>query len=105
MSACGVTVVVTIAFAALPLLLLETGSPVSDVLATVLVNVPLAGAVTVTVKFVVAVFVNEVIDHVTTPFVTAPPPLALTNVTVDGNVSLTTMFDPVDGPMFVTVIV
>jgi hypothetical protein len=52
MSACGVTPVTTLAAAAEPLLLEATGSLVTAVLEVVLVKLPPAGAVTVTVKLV-----------------------------------------------------
>ena len=43
--------------------------------------------------------------QVTTPLLSAPPPLALTNVTPAGNASVTTTLLAVDGPKFVTQIV
>jgi hypothetical protein len=41
----------------------------------------------------------------TTPLVFTPPPLALTNVTPNGNVSVTVTLLAVEGPKFVTEIV
>jgi hypothetical protein len=43
--------------------------------------------------------------QLTTPLLLAPPPLALTNVTPKGNVSVTTTLLALDGPKFVTDIV
>jgi hypothetical protein len=43
--------------------------------------------------------------QLTTPLLLAPPPLALTNVTPNGSVSVTTTLLALDGPKFVTDIV
>jgi hypothetical protein len=43
--------------------------------------------------------------QLTTPLLLAPPPLALTNVTVAGNVSVTVTLLALEGPKFVTDIV
>ena len=64
-SAEGVMVVMTLALLAVPLLLDESGSNVEEVQAAELVNEPLAGAVTVTVKLVVEMLV--IAGQVTTP--------------------------------------
>ena len=43
--------------------------------------------------------------QLTTPLVFTPPPLALTNVTPSGNVSVTVTLLALEGPKFVTDIV
>jgi hypothetical protein len=43
--------------------------------------------------------------QLTTPLLLTPPPLALTNVTPNGNVSVTVTLLALDGPKFVTEIV
>jgi hypothetical protein len=43
--------------------------------------------------------------QLTTPLLLAPPPVALTNVTPNGNVSVTVTLLALDGPKFVTEIV
>jgi hypothetical protein len=84
-SAVGITEVATRAAAADPLLLAGSGSPVVDVLATTLVSAPVAGAVTVAVKFWLAPLASEVIaGQVTTPGAWLPPPEALTKDTPAG---------------------
>lgn len=105
-SAEGVMGVMTFAAAALPLLFDASGSPVSDVLETTLVNVPLACAVMVTVKFVVAALAKFVIvGQVMIPLFSVPPLEALTKVAPEGKVSITTTLLAVDGPRLVTVMV
>jgi hypothetical protein len=69
------------------------------------VNEPLAGAVTVTVTLLTWPLVNEPKLQFTTPLLLTPPPVALTNVTVGGNVSVTVTPLALDGPKFVTEIV
>ena len=106
MFACGVMVVMTFAEEDEPLLLDATGSPVAEVLDTMLVIEPLAFAVMVMVKFVAAAFAKFVsVGQVTTPLFTVPPPDALTKVAPAGNVSLTTTLLAVEGPILVTVMV
>ena len=77
------------------------------VLDTMLVNErPVLGAVMVTVKLVVAPAAKFVIvGHVTVPLPLVPPLVALTNVTLVGNRSLTMTFVPELGPRLVTVMV
>lgn len=104
-SACGVIVVVTMALVEVPSLLVGTGSNVMEPLSARFVKVPLAGAVTVTVKFVVAPLVNVATGHVTSPFVKLKPELAVTKVTLDGNASVTTTLAAGEGPRLVNVIV
>ena len=80
------------------------GSPVAAVQELMFVSVPLAGTVTVTVKFVVAPFARLTrVGQVTTPVVKIPPAEALTNVTPAGNVSRTTTFEDVEPPRLVVV--
>src|ERR1043166_539633 len=101
MSADGVMVVTSVL-----VLLAELVSVMTLVAVALLVKVPLAGVVTVTVKLLVEPIAKLVIAvQPTTPALLVPLPLALTKVTVEGNVSLTTTFGAVDGPMFVTVMV
>ena len=86
MSACGMTAVTTWAAAAEPSLLAALGSLVSAVLETELLNVPLPGAVTVTVRFAVTPSASPASDQVTIPALYVPPLEAETNVTPAGNV-------------------
>ena len=89
-----------------PLLFAAMGSKVPAVLLTTLLNVALlAGAVTVTVKLVVAALAKLVSVQFTTPLLLVPPPEALTKVLLVGKVSLTTTLLAVEGPRLVTVIV
>jgi hypothetical protein len=81
------------------------GSPVGVLTRAVLVSVPLAGAVTVTVTLLTWPLAKAPKLQLTTPLLLAPPPLALTNVTVAGNVSVTVALLALDGPKFVTEIV
>jgi hypothetical protein len=100
-SATGVTVVMTGAVTLLVLL----GSPVGELTLAVFVSVPEAGAVTVTVTLLTWPLVNVPRLQLTTPLLLAPPPLALTKVTPNGSVSVTTTPLALDGPKFVTDIV
>ena len=101
MSATGVTVVMT----GVVTLFVEFGSTVGELILAVLVNEPLAGAVTVTLTLLTWPLVNVPKLQFTTPPVFTPPPLALTNVTPNGNVSVTVTLLALDGPKFVTEIV
>jgi hypothetical protein len=100
-SATGVTVVMTGAVT----LFVEFGSTVGELTLAVFVSVPLAGAVTVTVTLLTWPLVNVPKLQFTTPLLLAPPPVALTNVTPSGNVSVTTTLLALEGPKFVTEIV
>jgi hypothetical protein len=99
-SATGVTVVMTGAVT----LLVLFGSP-GELTLAVLVSEPLAGAVTVTVILLTWPLVNVPKLQFTTPLLLAPLPLALTNVTVAGRVSVTITPLALEGPKFVTEIV
>jgi hypothetical protein len=70
-----------------------------------LVNDPLAGAVTVTVTLLTVPLAKVPKVQVTTPALLTPLPLADTNVTLAGKVSVTTTPLAVDGPKLVTEIV
>jgi hypothetical protein len=100
-SATGVTVVMTGAVT----LFVELGSPIGELTLAVLVNEPLAGAVTVTVILLTWPLVNVPNVQLTTPLVFTPPPEALTKLTPNGNVSVTVTLLALDGPKFVTDIV
>ena len=100
-SAAGVTVVMTGAVT----LFVEFGSTVGELALAVFVSVPLAGAVTVTVTLLTWPLAKTPRLQLTTPLVLIPLPLADTNVTVAGNVSVTTTPLALDGPKFVTDIV
>ena len=100
-SATGVTVVITGGVT----LFVLFGSSVGEATVAVLVSEPLAGAVTVTVKLLTWPLVNVPRVQLTTPLLFTPPPVALTNVTLAGNVSVTTTLLAADGPKFVTEIV
>lgn len=97
-SATGVTVVVTGGL----MLFVGFGSLVGELTVAVFVIVPLAGAVTVKVKLVVALTASVPSDQLTTPAFVVPPFDALTNAVPRGNVSVTTTLLAVDGPKFVT---
>lgn len=86
-----------------PLLLPADGSGVEDVLETLFVRVPAAGALAVTVN-VVPWFRARlgIAGQVTTPAFATPPPVALTKLAPDGSVSLTTRLLATEGPQFVT---
>jgi hypothetical protein len=100
-SATGVTVVMTGSVT----LLVLFGSPVGELALAVFVSVPLGGAVTVTVILLIWPLASVPRLQLTTPLVFNPPPVALTNVTVAGSVSVTTTPLALDGPKFVTDIV
>jgi hypothetical protein len=100
-SATGVTVVMT----GTVTLFVELGSPVGELTAATLVSVPLAGTVTVTVRLLTWPLANVPKLQLTTPLVLTPPPVALTNVTLAGRVSVTITLPALDGPKFVTEIV
>ena len=100
-SATGVTVVMTGAVT----LLVLFGSPVGELTLATFVNDPLAGAVTVTVTLLTWPFASAPRLQFTTPLLLTPPPVALTNVTPNGNVSVTTTLPALEGPKFVTEIV
>jgi hypothetical protein len=86
-------------------LFVELGSPVGELTAATLVSVPLAGTVTVTVRLLTWPLANVPKLQLTTPLVLTPPPVALTNVTLAGRVSVTITLPALDGPKFVTEIV
>jgi hypothetical protein len=81
------------------------GSNVGELTLATLVRLPLAGAVTVTVTLLTWPLINVPKLQFTTPLVFTPPPLALTNVTPKGKVSVTITLPALDGPKFVTNIV
>ena len=66
---------------------------------------PFAGAVTVRTRFVVVPAGKLPRFHSTCPALSAPPPVAATNVTPVGKLSATDKFVATDGPKFVTEIV
>ena len=101
MSAIGVTVVTTGGVE----LLVPFGSLVGEVTVAILVNVPLAGAVTVTLILLIAPLANVPRFQFTTPALLMPPPVAETNVKPAGKVSVTITLLAADGPKFVTEIV
>ena len=86
-------------------LFVGTGSPVGEPTLAKFVIEPLAGEVTVTLRFVIWLLLNVAMLHVTRPLFVAPLPLALTKVTLLGNVSVTITPLAEDGPKFVTEIV
>lgn len=100
-SATGVTVVVTGGL----VLLVGVGSAVGELIVAVFVIVPLAGAVTVKVRFVIAFAAKVPNDQLTVPAAFVPFPLALKNTTFVGSASLATTLLAVPGPAFVTVMV
>jgi hypothetical protein len=100
-SATGVTVVMTGAVTLFVLL----GSPVGELTVATLVREPLAGAITATVRLLTWPLASVPNVQFTTPLVFTPPPLALTNVTPNGNVSVTVTLLALEGPKFVTEIV
>jgi hypothetical protein len=81
------------------------GSTVGEPTLAALVSEPLAGAVTVTVTLLTWPLVNVPKLQFTTPLLLAPPPVALTNVTLAGRLSVTITLPALDGPKFVTDIV
>ena len=100
-SASGVTVVVTGGVT----LFVGVGSGVGEPTLAKFVSVPLAGAVTDTVRFVVCDATSVPKFHVTSPPATAPLPLGTTDVTPTGSVSVTMTPLALEGPLFVTVMV
>ena len=100
-SATGVTVVMTGDVT----LFVLFGSLVGDVTFAMLVSVPLAGAVTVTVTLVTSPLIKVPKAQFTMPLLFTPLPLADTNVTPTGRVSVTTTLLADDGPKLVTEIV
>jgi hypothetical protein len=81
------------------------GSTVGELTLATLVNEPLAGAVTVTVTLLTWPLASVPKLQFTTPLVLTPPPVALTNVTLAGRLSVTITLPALDGPKFVTDIV
>jgi hypothetical protein len=81
------------------------GSPVGELTLAKLVSEPLAGAVTVTVRLLTWPLANVPKLQLTTPLVLTPPPVALTKLTPNGNVSVTVTLLALEGPKFVTEIV
>src|SRR6202142_2532375 len=100
-SASGVTVVISGRL----VLLVRLGSPVGVLTLATLVSEPLDGALTVTVTLLTAPLINVPRVQLTTPLLLAPPPLALTKVTLAGRASVTTTPPALDGPRLVTEIV
>src|SRR5881296_387624 len=105
-SARSSTVVVTRLAGAEPLLLVESGSAVAASARATLSRVPVAGAVTVTVRDRLAPLARVAnAGQVTTPAAAVPPSLAETKVTPAGRVSRTTTAEASEGPLLVTVMV
>src|SRR5678815_95958 len=98
MSACGMSAVSTWAEDAEPSLFAALGSLVNAVLETELLNVPLPGAVTMTVKFAVTPLARPARDQVTIPALYDPPLEAETKVALAGSAWLTCTLLAVDGP-------
>src|SRR2546428_702622 len=89
-----------------PSLLPATGSPGEDVADATFGNVPVAGAVTVTVCDTFAPLARLAsTSQVTTPPASVPPSHAETNTTPGGKVSVPATALAVEGPWFVTVTV
>ena len=86
-------------------LFVGTGSPVGEPTLAKFVIEPLAGEVTVMVTFVTWLDDKVPMLHVTRPLAFVPLPLAVTNVTLFGSVSVTMTPLADDGPKFVTEIV
>ena len=86
-------------------LFVGVGSPVGEPTLAKFVSVPLAGAVTDTLRFVVCVEAIVPRFHVTKPPATTPLPLGTTDVTPTGSVSVTMTPLALEGPLFVTVMV
>ncbi len=97
-SATDVTVVVTGGVT----LFVVFGSLVGEDTLAVLFNVPLVGAVTVTVRLLTAPLTSVPKDQFTVPLLLTPLPLADTKVTPAGNISVTTTLLAADGPKLVT---
>ena|ERR1041384_1608862 len=101
-------VVMTFAAAAVPLLLEESGSPVADALETMLVKIPLAGAVTATVKFMLFPkgHAPRLVQTTWLPIRVAPGVLFDgTKIAPAGKLSVTERLEALPGPRLVTVIV
>src|SRR6266850_6731899 len=79
-------------------LLVEFESLVGELTLAVLVSEPLAGAVTTTVRLLTWPLARLPKLQLTTPPLFTPLPLALTNVTDAGKVSVTTKLLATDGP-------
>src|SRR5436309_773963 len=87
-----------------PLLLVESGSAVAASTRATLIKVPVGGAVTVTVRNIVAPLAGLTsAGQVSTPAASEPASLAETKVTPAGRVSWTTTADASEGPLLVTV--
>src|SRR5260221_13161805 len=97
-SATGVTSVVT----GWLVLLIRFVSSVGELTLAVLLSVPLSGAITSTVRFVVALTAKVPSDQLTIPALVVPPPDAPANVTPAGSASVTTTPTASDGPKFGT---
>ena len=105
-SASAVTVVVTRFAAALPLLLVESGSALDVLARATLTRVPATGAVTVTVRVIESPLASvATAGQVTTPLDAVPPLLAVTKVTPAGSVSRTTTARATVGPWLPTTMV
>src|SRR5437773_12525959 len=103
-SARSSTTVVTRLAGAEPLLLVESGSTVAASARATLSRVPVAGAVTVTVRDRLAPLARVAsAGQVTTPAVAVPPLLPWTKVTPAGSVSGTTTAEASGGPLLVMV--
>src|SRR5882724_11312714 len=100
-SATGVTPVITGGV----MLLVEFGSLVGELTLAVLVSEPLAGVVTTRVRLLIWPLARLPRLQFTTPLLFTPLPLALTNVTDAGKVSVTTTLLATDGPKLVSEIV
>src|SRR5436190_135798 len=105
-SARSSTTVVTRLAGAEPLLLVESGSAVEASARATLSRVPVAGAVTVTVRDRLAPLARVAnAGQVTTPAVAVPPLLAETKLTPAGSVSRTTTVAASEGPLLARVMV
>ena len=101
-SASGVTMVTTGGVT----LFVETGSGVGDATFAMFVNEPPTGAVTVSVRLLIAPFARSPRFHTTVAMAGwKPAPLALTKLAPDGTLSVTVTLLAADGPRFVTEIV
>jgi hypothetical protein len=77
-------------------------SNVAELTLAVLVMEPLAGDFTVNIRLLTWPEFSVPNAQLTTPPLLTPPPDALTNVTLAGNVSVTTTLLAADGPRLVT---
>lgn len=100
-SALGVTVVITGGF----VLLSKFVSTVGDVTIATFVSEPLAGAVTVKVKFVEEFTFNAPKFQLTMPLLLMPPPDTPAKMAPAGTASVTTTALAIEGPALLTVIV